>query len=132
MTIMTHKKTAKNKAQLGRRKHSEESVIAAIDGTGGIITTVCRKLGCSRETMYRYTRQSEKIERALNAEKERMLDKAEIALLNLISKEDLGAICFYLKCQGKKRGYVEKQELEHSGSMKTEVQLYRIPDNGRG
>ena len=38
------------------------------------------------------------------------LDLTEHALIKQIKEENLGAIIFYLKCQGKKRGYIERDK----------------------
>ena len=40
---------------------------------------------------------------------ETILDSGEIKLLELVKEGNLGAICFLLKCKGKKRGYIERQ-----------------------
>ncbi len=45
---------------------------------------------------------------------ETQVDKVESALLKRISNEDTTAIIFYLKCKGKGRGYIERQEVQHS------------------
>ena len=42
---------------------------------------------------------------------EAILDTGEIKLLSLVNEGNLGAICFLLKCKGKKRGYIERQEV---------------------
>lgn len=39
------------------------------------------------------------------------LDVAESKLMELVGEKNLGAICFLLKCQGKKRGWIERQEV---------------------
>lgn len=44
--------------------------------------------------------------------KAKYLDLAENKLLQKINDGDLGAICFYLKCQGKHRGYIERQQID--------------------
>lgn len=41
---------------------------------------------------------------------ESVLDLAEKYLRDLMTGGNLGAICFFLKCKGKKRGYIERQE----------------------
>jgi hypothetical protein len=44
--------------------------------------------------------------------KEGLLDFAEAKLIEQIKEGSLGAICFFLKCQGKGRGYVEKSAID--------------------
>jgi hypothetical protein len=43
------------------------------------------------------------------------LDFAESALMKNIKAGKEASNMFYLKCRGKRRGYVERQEIEHSG-----------------
>ena len=42
---------------------------------------------------------------------------AELALYKAIQDGEGWAVCFYLKTQGKQRGYIERQEIEHSGAI---------------
>ena len=49
--------------------------------------------------------------------KETALDIAEDKLMGLIRDGNLGAICFFLKCQGKHRGYVERQKIDANIGM---------------
>lgn len=50
---------------------------------------------------------------------ERRLDIAEITLDDLVATpgpSQLGATCFFLKCRGKERGYVERQEVAQTNA----------------
>ncbi|KKM24451.1 hypothetical protein LCGC14_1604980, partial [marine sediment metagenome] len=47
------------------------------------------------------------------------LDFAESALFQNIKDRREASIIFYLKTKGKGRGYIEKQEIEHSGKIIT-------------
>lgn len=40
---------------------------------------------------------------------QKLVDETEQELLKKIRKGDITAICFYLKCKGKERGYIEKE-----------------------
>ena len=99
------------------KKVTDADIIAAIEASDGTKTDVARKLGVHRNTVSRYIRENpvfaEAFERVLDAR----LDDAESALQALIRAGDLGAIIFFLKCQGKRRGYIEKQVIEHEGGL---------------
>jgi hypothetical protein len=47
---------------------------------------------------------------AIKEERERMTDVAEMALFDAIKEGEGWAVCFYLKTQGKERGYIERHE----------------------
>lgn len=78
--------------------------------SGGNIRLIANRLGVSRQTIYSYKKKWKTVEDALKDEKEEMLDLAENKLWKLINDENITAIIFYLKTQGKQRGYVERQE----------------------
>lgn len=78
--------------------------------SGGNIRLIANRLGVSRQTIYSYKKKWKTVEDALKEEKEEMLDLAENKLWKLINDENITAIIFYLKTQGKQRGYIERQE----------------------
>ena len=87
------------------------TILQVIAGSGGIVATIAEKLNVTRTTFYNYLKDIPEVAQAVEDEKEAMLDMAEGSLFGLIESGDLGAICFYLKCKGKQRGYIEKQEI---------------------
>lgn len=85
----------------------------AIEGSGAIMSTIAQRLGCDWHTA------KTKIEEAglsemLSGEKETLLDLAESKLIQNIQDQDTTSIIFYLKTQGKKRGYIEKSEIDQT------------------
>jgi transposase-like protein len=102
----------------GKFKHEKfrvEQVIQAIQDTGGVVSKAAQRLGCSRRTVQRYVQQYATVAQALLDERESMTEVAELALFDKIREGDLSAITFYLRTQGKDRGYSERQEKIHSG-----------------
>jgi hypothetical protein len=83
----------------------------AITEARGFISVAAKRLGCSRSTMYRAIEKYPTVAEAVEDARESMTDLAEGKLVEQINGGNTTAIIFYLKTQGKKRGYVERQEL---------------------
>lgn len=91
------------------------------------IDFMLNQLGLQRRSYYRWREKDSEFERACNEIKEGLRDEAEVLLQNRMRKEDTSAIIFYLKTQCKNRGYVEKNEIEHSGQTSTTINLIETP-----
>ena len=116
----------------GGRKYPLPKIITAIRKNRGMVPKAARSLGCKRDTIYRAAERHASVRQALEDEREVRLDQAEQALFKAIDAGEGWAVCFYLKCQGKRRGYVERQEIVSRGDGRVEhaVHFY-LPDNGR-
>ncbi len=86
-------------------------MIEALEKSLGIVTTACKTVGISRETHYRWTREDETYKAAVDSIADIALDFAESQLHKQIQNGEVSSTIFYLKTKGKKRGYVERQEL---------------------
>ena len=86
-------------------------VIQAIRDTKGLASLAAVKLGCDPDTVRNYAKRHPSVAAAIKEERSRMTDVAELALYNCIMRGDGWAVCFYLKTQGRDRGYVERHEL---------------------
>lgn len=93
----------------GKAKYTAAQFLKVIPGTGGIISAIARKIGCDWITAKRYIQKHATVLRAWRAEKETVLDVAETKLIKDVKDGETWAVKFYLKTQGKDRGYVEKQ-----------------------
>lgn len=82
----------------------------AIDGSGGYITEIAARLKCDWHTAKDYITKFG-LEEYLKLEEETRLDKAERKLDQQIDAGDTTALIFFLKTKGKKRGYIERQEI---------------------
>jgi predicted transcriptional regulator len=80
----------------------------ALEATGGFVSYAAKKLGISQSALSHRIRKSERLQKKREEIQYALLDLTESKLITKIKNEDLGAICFYLKCLGKKRGYIEK------------------------
>lgn len=88
----------------------------ALRNTGGFITAAAKQLGISQPALSKRISKSAKLKAVVEETKEQYLDLAESQLVKAIKDRESWAICFYLKCKGKQRGYVEKQEVDYSSS----------------
>ena len=95
----------------------------AIEGSGGYISEIARRLGCDWHTADKYIKEFELTE-DLIVEDERATDRAEIKLMQAIEDGEIAAIIFRLKTKGKKRGYVERQEVTGAGGDKVIIQVH--------
>lgn len=95
-------------------RYSNEDILAAIPGTGGLFSLIANRIGCSRSLIQKRLARSPTLRQAYNDECEKMLDVAESKLLAAIQAGDMGMVCFYLRTKGKNRGYAPRQELTGS------------------
>lgn len=106
----------------------------AITEAQGLISVAARRLGVSRSAVYNAINRHPTVAEAAEDARERTTDLAEGKLYAKINDGDITAIIFYLKTQGKTRGYVERQERVHSGSIDlkslTDEELEAIADGG--
>lgn len=85
-----------------------EEQLIALDGN---TAAVGRSLRISRQAINQRIQKSPRLLKLIDELRETNLDEAENQLMNAIRRGEGWAVCFYLKTQGKKRGYVERSEL---------------------
>jgi|TARA_R100000049_G_C1914630_1_gene61203 hypothetical protein len=96
---------------MGTKKFTAKEVADAITQAKGFITVAARRLGCRRDTIYRYIKEYASVREAKDDAREIMLDITEGKLFEQIQEGNMTAIIFHLKTQGKGRGYIERQEI---------------------
>lgn len=94
-------------SKTARQKFTEAQVAKAIIKSGGFISFTAKILGCAQSTVQEYLRKYPQLRDLISEIKEHQLDQSEVALFKKIQKGDNTAILFHLKCQGKKRGYID-------------------------
>ena len=87
----------------------------AIKESKGFLSIAAEKLGCTYQTVSNYINRHSTLRDVMDAINERHVDLSENKLISQINEGNITAIIFHLRCKGKKRGYVEKSEVEHSG-----------------
>ncbi len=106
----------------------KEQLLKALEKSLGIVSTACESIGISRTTYYKYYNEDKDFKWSVDSIGDIALDCAESQLFELIKEKNITAIIFYLKTKGKKRGYIEKQEVNHNSNNITGIRL--ISDRG--
>lgn len=83
----------------------------AIEDKRGNIASVARHFGVSRRAVYKWLDAMPSVKETLEDARETMLDNAESVLYKKILEGSTPELLFFLKTQGKNRGYVERQEI---------------------
>jgi hypothetical protein len=89
----------------------KKAMIEALEKSLGVVTTACKTVGISRQTHYEWYREDEAYKAEVDSIADIALDFAESQLHKQIQNGEVSSTIFYLKTKGKKRGYVERQEL---------------------
>lgn len=85
----------------------ESAVSQQIAECRGNLAAVARKFGVTRQAVQQFVK-AKGLAGAVEEARESMLDDAETALHTAVLRGEGWAVCFYLKTQGKRRGYIER------------------------
>ena len=103
--------------EMDKSRHiKKEAVLKALESSLGVVTVACRKLDLPRSTFYKWLKEDEQFAREVKEIENIALDFAESQLHEQISDGNTSATIFYLKTKGKKRGYIERNEVDLSGT----------------
>ncbi len=98
-----------------KREETAARIIKALHESNGLLTLAAQKTGLGYRTVCRYVAEFPSVKEAAQESHERMVDFAESKLYQKIKDGDNACIIFYLKCQGKERGYIEHHEVSGPG-----------------
>lgn len=101
-------------------------LLDAIKGSGGIVSTIAKRLGVAWNTARTAIDANEAATLAYNDEQQIILDMAESTLFAAIKDKDVQAAKWLLATKAKTRGYNEKQEIEISGGVEVRTIERRI------
>jgi len=112
-----------NKKRGAPEKASVKKILRAIPGTGGLISAIATKLKVHYHTVLNYEDRYETVRRAIQEERDKILDKAESNLFVRIQEGDEDTSKWFLARKGKNRGYAEKTEQKIEGEVKTILEV---------
>ena len=93
-----------------QERYTVEQIARAIIKCGGWLAKAAEVLGCTYKTIWRYSEKYPELKELIEDVKNRQLDEVEEKLLGKVRAGDVTACIWWLKCQGKGRGWVERQE----------------------
>lgn len=99
----------------------KKKLIDALESNLGIVTTACKQVGVHRSTYYEWYNNDKDFKKAADDVNDQTLDFVESKLHEKIKDGDTTSIIFYCKTKGKKRGYVERQEIKHDADVKSKL-----------
>ncbi len=101
---------------------SKKKVAEAIVDLRGNVSAVARKFQVSRQRIYNYMNDTHPdLWDLVKEQREVMLDTAEDILGQKIERGEVVPLIFYLKTQGKDRGYVEREERKIDGTLSIDL-----------
>ena len=95
----------------------KKAMLEALEKSLGIVTTAAKAVGITRKTHYDWLNKDPQYRKSVIELEDLALDYVESKLFKNIEKEKEASVFFYMKTKGKKRGYVERQEIVHQGAM---------------
>jgi hypothetical protein len=109
---------------MNKSRHiKKESMLKALEHSLGVVTVACRNAEVPRSTFYKWLNEDEDFAKEVLDIENVALDFAESQLHTQIRKNNTSATIFYLKTKGKKRGYIERQEITGADGMPTNFQI---------
>lgn len=96
---------------MSNKMHLKPTFLKNLQESKGIVSYACQQTGISRYTYYEWLKSDAKFKKLALEITEYVIDLVEAKLLSNINEGDTTAIIFFLKTKGRKRGYVERQEL---------------------
>ncbi len=110
---------------MNKTEQHKKAVIEALESSLGVVTSACKKAEVGRTTFYQWLKDDAEFAKQVADIENVALDFAESQLHKQIQDGSAAATIFYLKTKGKKRGYIERQEISHEG-----VQTFQIVEDG--
>ena len=115
------------KVKTNKKEHTKKALLTALEKSLGVVTSACKIAKVGRTTFYQYLKEDEDFAKKVKDIENIALDFAESQLHKQISEGNTTATIFLLKTKGKKRGYIERQEIQHDGSIKSTLIEWKPP-----
>lgn len=97
------------------KHHSLAEYEAAITASHGLIAVAARRLGVSRQAIYKAVQRWPELGEVVDDQRAELLDLAESKIYAAVAKGNLKICCWVLERLGKDRGYTTRVEVHDPG-----------------
>ena len=101
--------------------HKKRLMLKALEKSLSVVTTAVKQVGIDRQTHYNWLKKDPKYAADVKDIENVTLDFAESQLHEQIRDGNVTATIFLLKTKGKKRGYIERQEIQHDSYIESKL-----------
>jgi len=115
---------------MNKTEHNKKDLLEELEKALGVVTTACRQAGVGRTTYYEYLKDKD-FKKQVDEIQDVALDFAESQLHQQIQAGNTAATIFLLKTKGKKRGFVERQEITGAEGLPTNVTVEIIRNENK-
>ena len=107
--------------KLNKTEHKKKAIIQALEKSLGVVTTACKQVGIGRTIFYEWYKKDNEFKKQVDDLSNVAKDFVESQLFKQIQDGIPTSTIFYLKTKAKDRGYIERQQIEHSGGIQSKL-----------
>ena len=109
---------------MNKSRHiKKEAILKALESSLGIVTIACKQSDIPRSTYYKWLKEDEEFAKQVSDIENIALDFAESQLHGQMREGNTSATIFYLKTKGKKRGYIERSDINVSSDDRIKIDI---------
>ena len=108
---------------MDKTEQHKKAMLDSLEKSLGVVTAACKAVGIGRTTHYLWMKDDPEYKLAVDELSDVAIDFAESHLHKQIKGGNSTSTIFYLKTKGKKRGYVERQEIEATMGKMFQVEI---------
>jgi hypothetical protein len=108
---------------MDKTEQHKKAMLDALEKSLGVVTSACKTVGIGRTTHYLWLQEDKEYKAAVEELSDVAIDFAESQLHKQIKEGNSTATIFFLKTKGKKRGYVERQEVDVSSGKLFQIEV---------
>ena len=108
---------------MDKTEQHKKAMLDALEKSLGVVTSACKTVGVGRTTHYLWMQEDKEYKAAVDELSDVAIDFAESQLHKQIKDGNSTATIFFLKTKGKKRGYVERQEVDVSSGKLFQIEV---------